>query len=56
MFLVFWNYFCNRFFFKTYCSELDNVVYEEISGDTQTLPLYEGKIVAHIEQVNTDTS
>jgi hypothetical protein len=41
-----------RFFFKSYCEELNDVILEEMTEDTQSLPLYEGKIVGHVERVN----
>lgn len=45
--------FCCRFFFKTECEELENqVIQEEISNDTDVLPLWEGKIMAQVKPID----
>lgn len=39
-----------RYFFKTECEELDNqVIQEEISCDSDLLPLWEGKVMAQVK-------
>lgn len=39
-----------RFFFKTLCEDLDNaVIQEEITNDSDILPLYEGKVMALVK-------
>ncbi|GJQ72265.1 hypothetical protein Trydic_g3356 [Trypoxylus dichotomus] len=42
-----------RYFFKTECEELDNqVIQEEISNDSEILPIYEGKIMAQVKPID----
>jgi hypothetical protein len=42
-----------RFFFKTRCDDDDNpIIQEEISNDTDVLPLFEGKVMATVKSVN----
>ncbi|KAK5640910.1 hypothetical protein RI129_009457 [Pyrocoelia pectoralis] len=42
-----------RYFFKTECEELGNqVIQEEVSNDTDIVPLYEGKIMAQVKPVD----
>ncbi|KAJ2939742.1 hypothetical protein O0L34_g17933 [Tuta absoluta] len=39
-----------RYFFKTECADLDNtVIQEEISSDSDTLPMYDGKVMARVK-------
>ncbi|KAI5652094.1 DIX domain-containing protein [Phthorimaea operculella] len=39
-----------RYFFKTECADLDNtVIQEEISADTDILPMYDGKVMARVK-------
>uniref|UniRef100_A0A182J0N8 Uncharacterized protein n=1 Tax=Anopheles atroparvus TaxID=41427 RepID=A0A182J0N8_ANOAO len=39
-----------RFFFKTRCDDLDNpVIQEEVSGDNEPLPLFEGKVMGTVK-------
>ncbi|CAH2106094.1 unnamed protein product [Euphydryas editha] len=39
-----------RYFFKTECADLDNtVIQEEVSNDNDTLPMFEGKIMARVK-------
>ena len=40
-----------RFFFKTFCEEIDEEIMEEISDDETILPHFNGKIVARVETV-----
>ena len=40
-----------RFFFKSFCEELNDVILEEISDNSVTLPLHEGKIVGQVEGI-----
>ena len=43
-------FFYFRFFFKTECEDLDvKVIQEEITDDTEILPLWEGKIMAEVK-------
>ncbi|XP_063362310.1 axin isoform X2 [Cydia amplana] len=41
-----------RYFFKTECADLDNtVIQEEVSHDADTLPMFEGKVMARVKPV-----
>ena len=41
-----------RYFFKKACDEFDSgVVHEEISEDSDYLPLWEGKVIAKVERI-----
>ncbi|KPJ12693.1 Axin [Papilio machaon] len=41
-----------RYFFKTECADLDNtVIQEEVSNDADTLPMYEGKVMARVKNI-----
>ena len=40
-----------RFFFKSFCEDIDDAIMEEISDDETVLPLYEGKIIGRVEKV-----
>ncbi|CAH0723154.1 unnamed protein product, partial [Brenthis ino] len=41
-----------RYFFKTECADLDNtVIQEEVSNDSDTLPLFEGKVMARVKSI-----
>ncbi|XP_046959485.1 axin isoform X2 [Vanessa cardui] len=41
-----------RYFFKTECADLDNtVIQEEVSNDNDTLPMFEGKVMARVKSV-----
>ncbi|CAG4937256.1 unnamed protein product [Parnassius apollo] len=41
-----------RYFFKTECADLDNtVIQEEVSNDNDTLPMYEGKVMARLKNI-----
>nr|XP_032519266.1 axin isoform X3 [Danaus plexippus plexippus] len=41
-----------RYFFKTECADLDNtVIQEEVSSDGDTLPMYEGKVMARVKSI-----
>ncbi|CAG9763118.1 unnamed protein product [Ceutorhynchus assimilis] len=42
-----------RFFFKTVCEDLGNqVIQEEVSNDSDILPLWEGKIMAQVKPID----
>ncbi|XP_019762013.2 axin isoform X1 [Dendroctonus ponderosae] len=42
-----------RYFFKTVCEELgDQVIQEEVCNDLDTLPLYEGKVMAQVKPLD----
>ena len=41
-----------RFFFKSYCEDIEAAVMEELSDDEIVLPLYEGKIIGRVEVVS----
>jgi len=42
-----------RYFFKTVCEELDNqVIQEEVSSDSDILPLWEGRINAQVKAID----
>ncbi|XP_028131949.1 axin-1 isoform X1 [Diabrotica virgifera virgifera] len=42
-----------RYFFKTICEELGNqVIQEEVSNDTEVVPLWEGKIMAQVKPID----
>ncbi|GBP93091.1 Axin [Eumeta japonica] len=42
-----------RYFFKTECADFDNtVLHEEISNDSETLPMYEGKVMARVQSID----
>jgi axin 1 len=42
-----------RFFFKTVCEDLSNqVTHEEVSNDSEVLPLWEGKIMAQVKPID----
>lgn len=39
-----------RYFFKTECEDLDTkVIQEEITDDSEVLPLWEGKVMAQVK-------
>ncbi|XP_072931703.1 axin-like [Epargyreus clarus] len=41
-----------RYFFKTECADLDNtVIQEEVSSDGDTLPMFEGKVMARVKSI-----
>ncbi|XP_052740065.1 axin isoform X2 [Bicyclus anynana] len=41
-----------RYFFKTECADLDNtVIQEEVSNDNDTLPMFEGKVMARVKSI-----
>ncbi|XP_045485700.1 axin isoform X3 [Pieris rapae] len=41
-----------RYFFKTECADLDNtVIQEEVSCDNDTLPMFEGKVMARVKAI-----
>ncbi|XP_026324814.1 axin-like isoform X2 [Hyposmocoma kahamanoa] len=41
-----------RYFFKTECADLDNtVIQEEVSNDSDTLPMFEGKVMARVKSI-----
>ncbi|XP_063381073.1 axin [Cydia fagiglandana] len=41
-----------RYFFKTECADLDNtVIQEEVSNDADTLPMFDGKVMARVKPV-----
>ncbi|CAH2231994.1 jg4055 [Pararge aegeria aegeria] len=41
-----------RYFFKTECADLDNtVIQEEVSSDNETLPMFEGKVMARVKSI-----
>ncbi|XP_050684360.1 axin-like [Leptidea sinapis] len=41
-----------RYFFKTECADLDNtVIQEEVSNDGDTLPMFEGKVMARVKSI-----
>ena len=40
-----------RFFFKSFCEEIDDAIMEEISDEGTILPHFEGKIIARVETV-----
>jgi hypothetical protein len=40
-----------RFFFKSFCEDIDDAIMEEISDEETILPLYEGKIIARVETI-----
>lgn len=46
-----WYCLCSRFFFKTYCEDIGNIM-EEISDNSVQLPLFEGKIMGHVEKMD----
>ncbi|CAG4975551.1 unnamed protein product [Colias eurytheme] len=42
-----------RYFFKTECADLDNtVIQEEVSSDSDTLPMFEGKVMARVKSID----
>ncbi|KAJ8729895.1 hypothetical protein PYW07_016933 [Mythimna separata] len=41
-----------RYFFKTNCTDLDTVIQEEVSCDSDTLPMFEGKVMARVKSVD----
>lgn len=42
--------FLPRYFFKTECEDLDTkVIQEEITDDSEVLPLWEGKVMAQVK-------
>lgn len=42
-----------RFFFKTRCEDIDNpVIQEEISNDSDVLPLFEGKVMGTVKSAD----
>lgn len=41
-----------RYFFKTNCADLDTVIQEEVSNDADTLPMFEGKVMARVKSVD----
>ncbi|KOB68868.1 Axis inhibition protein, axin [Operophtera brumata] len=40
-----------RYFFKTNCADLDTVIQEEVCCDADTLPMFEGKVMARVKSV-----
>ncbi|XP_073945632.1 LOW QUALITY PROTEIN: axin-like [Choristoneura fumiferana] len=41
-----------RYFFKTECADLDNtVIQEEVSNDSDTLPMFDGKVMARVKAI-----
>ncbi|XP_061712951.1 axin [Cydia pomonella] len=41
-----------RYFFKTECADLDNtVIQEEVSNDADTLPMFDGKVMARVKAI-----
>ncbi|XP_063534257.1 axin isoform X2 [Cydia strobilella] len=41
-----------RYFFKTECADLDNtVIQEEVSNDADTLPMFDGKVMARVKPI-----
>ncbi|XP_053608152.1 axin isoform X2 [Plodia interpunctella] len=40
-----------RYFFKTNCVDLDTVIQEEVSNDNDTLPMFEGKVMARVKSI-----
>jgi axin 1 len=45
--------FVFSFFFKTVCEDLSNqVTHEEVSNDSEVLPLWEGKIMAQVKPID----
>lgn len=45
--------FC-RFFFKSFCPDVNMELYEELSDDMALLPLVDGKIVGRVEKLPVD--
>ncbi|XP_041978416.1 axin isoform X1 [Aricia agestis] len=42
-----------RYFFKTECADLDNtVIQEEVSCDSDTLPMFDGKVMARVKSID----
>ncbi|KAG6452107.1 hypothetical protein O3G_MSEX007469 [Manduca sexta] len=41
-----------RYFFKTNCADLDTVIQEEVSNDNDTLPMFEGKVMARVKSID----
>ncbi|CAB3253142.1 unnamed protein product [Arctia plantaginis] len=41
-----------RYFFKTNCADLDTVIQEEVSCDSETLPMFEGKVMARVKSID----
>ncbi|XP_021207838.2 axin isoform X2 [Bombyx mori] len=41
-----------RYFFKTNCADLDTVIQEEVCNDADTLPMFEGKVMARVKSVD----
>lgn len=41
-----------RYFFKTNCADLDTVIQEEVSSDSDTLPMFEGKVMARVKSID----
>ncbi len=44
-------HFFSRFFFKTYCEDLQMEILEEYSNNRAVLPLVNGKIVGRVEKI-----
>lgn len=41
-----------RFYFKTRCEDLDNaIIQEEITNDSEVLPLFEGKVMGTVKYI-----
>lgn len=41
-----------RYFFKTNCADLDTVIQEEVCSDSDTLPMFEGKVMARVKSID----
>ncbi|KAJ0177414.1 hypothetical protein K1T71_007423 [Dendrolimus kikuchii] len=41
-----------RYFFKTNCADLDTVIQEEVCNDGDTLPMFEGKVMARVKSID----
>lgn len=45
------NILVDRYFFKTNCADLDTVIQEEVCCDCDTLPMFEGKVMARVKSI-----
>lgn len=43
-----------RFFFKSFCADVNMELFEEFSDDLALLPLVDGKIVGRVEKLPLD--
>ncbi|XP_063825171.1 axin [Ostrinia nubilalis] len=41
-----------RYFFKTNCADLDTVIQEEVCNDSDTLPVFDGKVMARVKTID----